>query len=419
MTVEISKLTNGVTLATENMPHLETASLGIWVAAGSRFEDEKEHGIAHMLEHMAFKGTSNRTAREITEQIENVGGELNAFTSIEYTAYSARVLAEDVSLAVDILCDILTNSVFETSELIKERRVILQEIGATHDSPEDYVFDSFQQTAFSGQAIGRPILGTPELVASFNRSDLCEFMEKRYRAPAIVFSCTGKVSHESILDMITERLSDIDCNNGTSPSPATYTGGKWHETRELREIQVMLGFKGYSYLSGRHYAAHILAILLGGGMSSRLFQQVREAKGLCYSISACHWPYRDIGLFGVHTATEINHIDELMEAIAVELSRICDDLPEEELNKAKAQLKAALFMSAESPVSKAHQTARQIITYGRQLPASEIIQRIDEVRTSDLKDMAGDMFRTSNPTIASLGPDKLPDFLRIFRETIS
>lgn len=405
MKARITRLGNGLTVASESMPHLETAAIGVWIGAGSRCETDAEHGISHLLEHMAFKGTSRRSARQIAEEIEAVGGEINAATSVENTAYFARILADDVELALDILADILTDSVFDPVELEREQHVILQEIGAAQDTPEDHVFDHLQESAFPGQAIGRPILGTAERVSGFVSADLNAYLGRHYRGPEMVVSAAGKIHHDKIVKLAEKKFAGLAADPAVKPEPARYLGGSWAEARDLQETQITLGFSGASYASGQHYAAQILAAALGGGMSSRLFQEARELRGLCYSISSFHWAYRDTGLFGIHAATGEKDVSRLMEVIQQELIRIGEDLDDAEVARAKAQMKAGLLMSLESPAARASQIGRQILIHGRPLDSHEIIARIDAVTAAELRGMAGDVFRESAPTIAMIGPD--------------
>jgi predicted Zn-dependent peptidase len=419
MKAKVTRLGNGLTVASESMPHLETAAIGVWIGAGSRCESESEHGISHLLEHMAFKGTSRRSARQIAEEIEAVGGEINAATSVENTAYFARVMADDVGLALDILADILTDSVFDPVELQREQHVILQEIGAAQDTPEDHVFDHLQESAFQGQAIGRPILGTAERVAGFTAADLNAYLGRHYRGPEMVVSAAGKVHHDAIVEMAAEKFGRLDGDAAAQPEPATYLGGGWAEARDLQETQITVGFPGASYQSGRHYAAQLLAATLGGGMSSRLFQEAREVHGLCYSISSFHWAYRDTGLFGIHAATGENNVDRLMEVIQRELLRIGHDLEEPELNRARAQMKAGLMMSLESPAARASQIGRQILIHGRPLTSHEILERIDRVHVDEIRAMAAGVFRDTQPTLAMIGPDGCGYDVERFRQGLA
>ncbi|TBW34967.1 insulinase family protein [Siculibacillus lacustris] len=404
MTVDVTTLASGLTIATETMPHLETASVGVWVGAGSRSERASEHGISHLLEHMAFKGTTRRSAKRIAEEIEAVGGEINAATSVENTCYYARILADDLPLAVDILADILTASVFDAEELEREQHVVLQEIGAADDTPEDLVFDLLQERAFPDQPIGRPILGTPETVASFRRDALAAYLERHYRHSQTVIAAAGAVDHAEVVRLAEAHFGGFAAGEAPALEPAIYRGGDVAENRDLSEAQVTLAFEGRAQTAPDAHAAQILATVLGGGMSSRLFQEIREKQGLCYSISAFHWGYRETGLFGIHAATGADDLARLMGGIADEVARIVHDLDEAELARGKAQLRAGLLMSLESPSARASQIARQCLIWGRPLTTREVIADIEAVDLQRVRTLAGAIFCGSTPTLALIGP---------------
>jgi predicted Zn-dependent peptidase len=404
MTINVTTIGNGMTVVTDPMPHLESAAIGVWVGTGSRSERADEHGVSHLLEHMAFKGTARRTARQIAEEIEAVGGEINAATSVETTAYYARILKDDVDLAVDILADILNESSFDAEELEREQHVIVQEIGASQDTPEDLVFDRLQERAFPEQAIGRPILGTPETVRSFGRAELSHYLQSHYRGPSMVLAAAGNIDHAHVLDLARERFGNLPSEPTPAHEAARYRGGDWREERDLQEAQVTIAFEGCSYASPDHYAAQVLAAVLGGGMSSRLFQEIREKHGLCYSISAFHWAYADTGLFGVHAATGEDDLGNLMPMMIDEIERSIGDIEEDEIARARAQMRAGLLMSLESPAARAGQLGRQILVHGRPLTSSEIIERIDRVTVDDVRRLAEKTFRQSPPSVALIGP---------------
>ncbi|SNY92053.1 Predicted Zn-dependent peptidase [Cohaesibacter sp. ES.047] len=405
MTVNMSSLANGLTVLSDEMPHLKSTAVGVWVSAGSRHEKAGQHGISHLLEHMAFKGTSNRSAVAIVEEIEAVGGELNAATGLEHTSYYARVLEEDLPLAIDILGDILVNSSFDPDELHREKHVILQEIGASHDMPEDRVFDHLQELAFPGQPLGRTILGTPDTVSDFNPSDLHQYMDTHYRGPSMILSAAGAVKHEELVALGKEALSSFDAEESPLPTPATYLGGESRDLqRDLMEAQVILAFEGRSYKDKDFYTAQILATMLGGGMSSRLFQEVREKRGLCYSVYAFHWGVVETGLFGIHAATGAENLEELMPVITGELARAAEDLTEVELNRARAQIKAGLLMGMESPSARAGQLARQKLLFGHPKSLEEMIDSVANISVADVRDLAGNLITGSPPSMASVGP---------------
>ncbi len=413
MSVETTRLANGLLVATEAMPHIESAAIGVWVGAGSRSEREGEHGISHLLEHMAFKGTKRRTARQIAEEIEAVGGELNAATSVENTYYYARVLGDDVALAADILGDILLESEFDPEELKREQHVIVQEIGAADDTPDDKVFDLFQGAAWPDQSIGKPILGTVETVRGFGAPALRAYLGSHYRAPQMVLSAAGALDHATVVALAEEKLGGLPTSGGPDDPPARYFGGERREERDLQETQIVLGFEGRRYGSDDYYAAQLLASVLGGGMSSRLFQEIRESRGLCYSIYAFHWGFTDTGLMGVHVATGEGDVPELVDVLTAELAKAAAAITDAEVDRSRAQMRAGLLMSRESAASRASQMARQILVYGRPLTMQEILSRIDAVATADVRRVAEELIRGTPPTLAAIGPldglDRLSD----------
>jgi predicted Zn-dependent peptidase len=409
--VRVDRLANGIIVASENIPHLESVSVGFWLKAGARNERNGEHGIAHLLEHMAFKGTSRRSAEQIAVEIENVGGEINAATSTENTSYFARVLKDDLPLAVDILCDILTDSLFDEDELEREKHVILQEIGAAHDTPDDIVFDRFTEMAWAGQTVGRSILGTPDSVQAISARELKGFVAREYFGERMVIVAAGKVDHDAFLRLIEDRLGAMP-KNGVAPTlitPARYTGGSFRETRDLMDAQIVLGFEGKANLARDFYASQVLAMLLGGGMSSRLFQQIREKRGLCYSIYAFHWSFSDTGLFGVHAATQKEDVAELMDVLREELLKTAEHVDMAEVERARAQFRAGLLMSQESAVSRSGQIGRQLLLHGRTMAMEETMERLSAITPARLTDLAGRMFAEGPVTLAALGPiDGLP-----------
>ncbi len=404
MNVKTTRLPNGMTVVTDQMPHLKTVALGVWVRTGSRAETPEQNGITHLLEHMAFKGTKTRSARGIAEEIEAVGGELNAATSIEHTNYYARILAEDLPLAVDLLADILQNSTFDPEELTREKHVILQEIGAAHDSPEDQAFDLFQATAWPDQPIGRPILGTPESVSGFSQAGLHNYLAERYRGPEMVLAAAGAVNHDELAAMAAEKFAGISSEPAGNDPVAKYVGGEKHEEKDLMEAQVLIGFEGHPYKSRDYYAIQILASILGGGMSSRLFQEIRERHGLCYAIYSFHWAFSDTGLFGVHAATSHEDLAALMPMLANELLSAANSISDKEVARSRAQIRAGLMMALESPAARAGQIARQILVHGRVLEIDEVSRKIEEVSAADISRVAHETFVGTVPTMSSIGP---------------
>ncbi|RCL01906.1 MAG: Peptidase M16 family protein [Candidatus Tokpelaia sp. JSC188] len=402
--IDISQLDNGLTVATCTMAHIKSVVLGIWIKTGSRNETAEQHGIAHLLEHMAFKGTNNRSSLRIVTDIENVGGEINASTNVETTAYFARVLRNDMPLAIDILCDIISNPKFEANELEREKQVILQEIGAAHDTPDDIVFDYFTETAFQYQMIGRSILGTTETIKGFTSDDLHLFMKIHYSADRIVVVATGAIEHGPFVHEIEQRLGILPLNTlSPLPEPANYVGGDCRENRDLMDTQVLLGFKGCAYHTCDFYALQLLSTIMGGGMSSRLFQQMREKLGLCYSIYAFHWGFSDIGLFGIYAATDKKGLAKLIPVILDELHKVTNYIDEQEMTRAKAQYHANLVMAQENPVSRANHIAQQILFHGRLISDNELSEQLTFISSKHLIDLAQKLFFNTKPTLAIVG----------------
>jgi predicted Zn-dependent peptidase len=404
MAVEVTQLENGLTVVTDNMPHLETISVGVWVNTGARNEGSHQHGVSHLLEHMAFKGTQRRSARAIAEEIETVGGHLNAHTTHEATAYYARVLKNDLPLAVDLLSDILQHSIFEPDELERERGVVIQEIGQSLDTPDDLVFDHLLEAAYPGQALGRSILGTVDTVTSFDRDALRGYMSERYQAPGMVLAAAGAVDHAALVALAGERFGELPRRRGNGAEPATFRGGDRRETRDLEQAHVALAFEGPAYGDPDYYTSQVFANVLGGGMSSRLFQEVREKRGLAYSVFAYAWSFVDTGMLGVYAGTAPDDLAELMPVVAGEIARMGDDVTEEETNRAKAQMKAGLLMNLESSSSRAEQTARQYAVHGRVLPVDEVIRKVDQVDAAAVRRFVGRLLKTREPALAAVGP---------------
>lgn len=406
MSVRLSRLDNGICVVTDAMPHLGTASLGIWVGAGARDEHENEHGISHLLEHMAFKGTRRRSARRIAEEIEQVGGDINAATSVEQTSYNVRVLGEDVGLGLDILADILTEPAFAPEELQREQNVIVQEIGAVMDTPDDLVFDLFQEAAFPGQSVGRSILGTPETVRGFDRARLGSYLGRTYRGPRMVVSGAGAVDHDHLVAEAQARLGALAGEDKAPAPPASFQGGISLTPRELEQVHVVLGLEGRSYKDPEFHAFQVLANVLGGGMSSRLFQEVREERGLCYSIYAFHWAYADVGLFGIYAGTDDGDVGELTNVVIDQLEAVSQDASDVEVARAKAQMKVGLLAALESSGARAEQLARQMLAFDRVIPVEEIVAKVEAVDVSSVRKAARDLIGAGRPVLAAIGPGK-------------
>jgi predicted Zn-dependent peptidase len=404
MSVEVTRLGSGLSVVTDRMPHLESATLGVWVGAGSRNERPDEHGISHLLEHMAFKGTKRRSARQIAEAIEAVGGDLNAATSAESTAYYARVLKADVALALDVLSDILSESAFELRELQREQNVIVQEIGAVEDAPDDLVFERMHETAFPQQPLGRSILGTPQTVRSFDPERLRAYLGRNYRAPTMLVAAAGAIEHAAIVAEAEKRFTAFVGPAAPAAEPARFGGGRRVQSRELEQVHIALALQGLPMRDEQLYSLQVFTNVLGGGMSSRLFQEVREKRGLCYSISTFHMPYADIGLFGLYAGTDEADAPELMRVVIDEIGYATEGINESEVARAKAQMKAGLLMALESSEARLGQLARQMLAYGRPIPLDEMVAKVDAVTVDSARAAGRALLGRGRPAIAALGP---------------
>lgn len=413
MTIRLSELPGGLRVLTHAMPGFESAAVSVYVNAGARSEADREHGLAHLLEHMAFKGTERRSARDIAEEIEDVGGDLNADTSYERTGYHARVLAADVPLALDILADITVDPAFDPAELEREHGVIAQEIGSVEDTPDDLVFEHLRGVAFPGQTIGRPILGTVESVTALDRDDLVAFHGRQHRRADMLVVAAGAVEHDAVLAEAARRLDKVP--DGTRPpdQPARYAGGQSIADRRLEQLHLTIGFEGVDVHSEDLYAAQFFTSAVGGGMSSRLFQEVREKRGLAYSVFAFHWPFADVGLFGVYAGTGPKEAAELVPLLADELMEAAETLGEREIDRVRAQARAGLLMGLENPADLVEQHARHLFLFGAPFDRDDVLRRVEAVTAADVR-RVGRKLLSGAPSLSALGPAKrVPDVGRL------
>jgi predicted Zn-dependent peptidase len=401
--INVTTLPSGLVVVTERMDRVESVSLGAYVACGTRHESEAQNGVSHFLEHMAFKGTERRNAAEIAEAVENVGGHINAYTAREQTAYYVKMLKEDLALGADIIGDILTHSTFDPDEVERERGVILQEIGQANDTPDDIIFDHFQEAAYPQQPMGRPVLGTEAIIRGMKRRDIAGYMKANYAASNVVVAATGNLEHQRVVELVDQHFADLPAVKAKAATPGTYGGGEFREGRELDQVHIILGFPGVAYGEKDFYPSLLLSTLLGGGMSSRLFQEIREKRGLVYSIYSFAQPFTDGGLFGIYAGTGEDEVAELVPVTLEELARVQRDVDETELRRARTQTKASLLMSLESTGSRCEQLARMMQVFGRVIPTAETVALIDAVTVEDVKRTAARIFR-GRPTLAAMGP---------------
>ncbi|SLN50405.1 M16 family metallopeptidase [Roseisalinus antarcticus] len=405
MTVQIHTLSNGFRIATENMPSMKSASIGIWITAGGRHEWAEQNGIAHFLEHMAFKGTARRSALQIAEEIEDVGGYINAYTSREMTAYYARVLEDDIDLGLDLIADILLNPVFDPREIEVERGVILQEIGQALDTPDDIVFDWLQEVSYPDQPIGRPILGPAERVRSFTKEDLSGFVAEHYGPGQMILAAAGQVDHDHLVREAERLFGHLQPVNETFVTQsAVFGGGERRVEKALEQVHFALALDGPDYCDPEIYDAQVYATALGGGMSSRLFQELRENRGLCYTIFAQAGAYADAGTLTIYAGTAADQIADLAHVTMDEMKRAASDFSEAEVARARAQMKAGMLMGLESPSHRAERLARMVSIWGRVPTIEETVEKIEAVTKERVRAFGERMAGQAGSAMALYGP---------------
>jgi len=402
----IEILDNGLRVAADEMKDVETVSVGVFVNTGSRNEEKKVNGISHFLEHMAFKGTKKRNALQIAQDFEGIGGNINAYTSKEKTVYYAKVLKQHAEFAVEFLSDILQNSIFCEEELEKERGVILQEIAMTNDTPDDIVFDYFTDTAFANQAYGRSILGPVKNIKKFGRQDFVNYISKQYNYSNIAVVAAGNVKQKDLVKWSKKYFNNLGDKKISKPDAAIYTGGSFKKEKKLEQVNLVLGYEGVSYLDKDHYKAQILSMILGGGMSSRLFQEVRENLGLAYSIYAFNQSARDTGIFAIYAGTTPDKANQLLKATSEQIAKVCENVTDAELKRVKTQFEASILMAKESTSTRMQKLGSDILNKNKIVKSDEIINKINKVSKKDVVNLAGEIFNNSKPTFAAIGKVK-------------
>lgn len=403
---EIITLQNGLRVAADEMKDVETVSVAVFVNTGSRNETPEINGISHFLEHMAFKGTKTRTARQIAEEFEGIGGRINAYTSKDKTVYYVKVLKKHAEFAVEFLADILQNSTFDKVELEKERGVILQEIAMTNDTPDDIIFDYFQETAYADQALGRSILGPVKNIKKFNSQDFVNYIGKQYNYSNMTVVAAGAIKEKDLVKYAQKYFTSLGSSKVKSVEKAKYNGGDFRKEKKLEQINLVMGFNGVSFMHKDYYTSQILAMVLGGGMSSRLFQEVRENRGLAYSIYAFNYTHFDSGIFGIYAGTTPEKTNELLKATCKETLKICEKITDKELQRVRTQFEASLLMSKESTNSRSQRLGSDILAHGKLISDKEILDKVLSVKKSDVTKMAEKIFSNSKPTFAAIGKVK-------------
>lgn len=402
MSITVSRCANGLTVATDFMPEAPSLALGVWVKVGTRDEPADAQGVAHLVEHMMFKGTTRRDAKALSEAIEGVGGYSNAYTSREETAYYVRVLPEYAELAVDVLADMVQHSLIDPKELERERNVILQEIGQAFDTPEDYIFDCAQDTAFPEQGLGWPILGQPKNIAVMPRAQITDYLGRCYGARNMLLLAAGNIDHAALVALAEQHFTALPPGAPMQRQSARYHGGKRHETRDLEQHHLIIGFAAPAWQQPDYPAMQLLTSLLGGGSASRLFQEVREERGLAYHVSASAQAYSDAGVLQIYAGTGPEQARELQDVIWDVLARLPDELNEAECARAQAQIRAGLIMGQETASSRLEQLAHEMLVWGRPLPLTEKLARFAAVQPNQIRALAQKL--TPNAaTVVTLG----------------
>ena len=401
--IKISLLKNGIRVVTEHLPHVDTVSLGTWVGVGSRYEEKSENGISHFLEHMAFKGTTTRSALDIAKAVEDVGGYVNAYTGKDMTGYYVRLLKEDMPIGLDIISDIFQHASMDEKELNTEKGVIIQELNMYKDQPEAVVEQNFNLTAYPDQPFGRDIGGDPEVIRQMTPQKMLEYMHRQYTADRVIISASGAVDHDDFVAKCEKLFTDVNTHKGKVAEPAHYVGGASYETKAHEQVNLLLGFEGVPYGAKDYWTLKVLSVILGGGMTSRLFQEIREKRGLVYTVHASADSDADTGMFSIYAGTGEQQVAELVPVLCDEIKKVSDTLTQTEIDRAKTQIKARLLMQNENPSTHADKNAQMMLHFGRVIPEKEILSAVKKVSIADLSECAEKLF-SQKPTVAALGP---------------
>ncbi|MDK2823071.1 MAG: hypothetical protein PWQ67_1719 [Clostridia bacterium] len=403
-----SILSNGVRVVSENIPYVRSVAVGIWVGAGSRFESDEYSGISHFLEHLFFKGTEKRTAKDIAESLDAVGGQLNAFTTKEYTCYYAKVLDEHLDLALDVLADMFYNSKFNEKDIAKEREVIIEEIKMYEDTPDELIHDVFSQTIWAGHPLGRPVLGSEETISTFTRDDFIKFINTHYVPDNIVIALAGKIEHEKVVNSLEQLFGKAEKGPVEKyPFPPINHADVQNVYRDIGQVQICLGSPGLPQEHPKIYPLYILNSIIGGGLSSRLVQEVREERGLAYSVYSYHSSFSDAGLFTFYAGTRPDNYEQVIQLILKESMKISKEgISDKELKKAKEQLKGSLYLGLESVGSRMTRIGRSELSLNRLITPEEVVANIDKVTSEEVQELAKTIFNPEKFTITTIGPIK-------------
>ena len=400
------KLPNGLTIITEQMQHIRSASIGIWLQTGSRDEDAEWNGISHFIEHMVFKGTKHRTAEEIAREVDSIGGNMDAFTAKECICFNVKVLDENIPTALDILSDLVLNPVFDATDIARERGVIMEEIKMDEDNPDYLVHEIFTQNFWKDHPLGKPILGTKETVKRFEREPIIDAYQHRFAPGNIIVSAAGHLDHDKFVELVINHFQHMKpmSNGFHSTQPKIVSRIVLRNKKALEQVQLCLGVPCHPIAHEKRHAGYILNTLLGGGMSSRLFQNIRERQGLAYSIYSDLNPYRDTGCMAVYAGTSLASAAKVVESVVSEFRKLKNEaVTEDELRRAKAQLKGSLMLSLESSTARMSNLARQEMYFEHYYDLDELIAKIEAVTSEDLAKLANEFFQTDSIAVTCLG----------------
>lgn len=399
-------LPNGLTLITEEMEHIRSVSIGIWIKTGSRDEDSRWNGISHFIEHMVFKGSKQRTAEDIARQVDSIGGNMDAFTAKECICFNMKVLDEHLPIAMDVLSDLVLNPTFDPQDIARERGVILEEIKMDEDNPDYLIHEIFTQNFWKDHALGKPILGTKETVKTFDRDPVLEFYQQRFAPANVIICAAGHLKHEQFVELVVKHFNHMQPqkNGFHSPQPKIVPRIIMRNKKALEQVQLCIGVPSHPIAHERRHASYILSTLLGGGMSSRLFQNIRERQGLAYSIYSDLNPYRDTGCLSVYAGTSRASATKVVESVVSEFRKLkAEPVPDEELRRSKDQLKGSLMLSLESSTARMSNLARQEMYFDRFFTMDELIEKIESVTSEELLELSVQFFHTESIAVTVLG----------------
>ena len=401
--IRITTLPNKIRVITEKQPSMDSISLGVWVGVGSRYETKAQSGISHFLEHMAFKGTKTRTALQIAKEIEDVGGLINAYTGQNMTAYYTRVLKKQLPIGLDIISDIVQHASMDEHELNTEKGVIIQEINMYKDRPTHVVWANFDETAYPNQPIGRDIAGDAKVIQAMTPKKMLDYMHSHYTSDKVIISAVGDIDHKTFVNKCKKLFTDLSAHPALVPESAKYVGGYKYVKKPHEQVNLIVGFEGVPFSSKDRWTAKVLAGVLGGGMTSRLFQEIREKRGLVYSIYARSSSESDTGLFYIYAGTGPKQLKELMPALCDELIKVTKSISDDELEKTKTRMKAAMLMRAEEISEHADSNASEMLHYGFIPTKEQMVKGINAVTKQQVMAFAKKLFK-SKPTVSALGP---------------